>query len=518
MPSIKVRIVRKWAVSFALAMFATLMPPNFAPGIAAPTEISVAAGSCPMGIYANAYGISDGCRGAPIGTPNNVTLFQNPQYFGAGGYALQSGQSYKTRPPWNVAGADYPVGIPGNIKLKDPYAEFLAGRFPAGCTVNPKGNSVGGGIIQCSAKDNLTIDGYDMSGSVTGSGVCYVIGIKAPAGGSYTLNYRNNLHKRLDGCIGRSHSGFAIQIFPGAWSHANFTNNVWDYSPRATGPGSGYMPISLGGNSFQAISFRYNVFKNIPQNLINGNPTNFGLELAYNYIDSYVFDVSNQNHAEVTNLNGGGVRTQYYFHFNNILRGNNPGRGSGTALIWLSAATPNGAVFKDGQIFNNVAIANCDTTLPPSRGQNCRSNAGAAMSEANSMSLVSNQWDRLKISWNYTDYTGALAIGRFSGVYCATPVEFTENRDLVSGGILTSWSDPGVTGIQGYIEGATLTILAKRPIWPGAAITGPGVAAGTQVTGPGFGTQPGNYTVNIPQTVGSISSPVALSQPSGCTR
>ena len=47
------------------------------------------------------------------------------------------------------------------------------------------------------------------------------------------------------------------------------------------------------------------------------------LSMEYNYVDSYVFDVSNQNHAEVTDLNGVGMRLQYYWFFNTILRGKN---------------------------------------------------------------------------------------------------------------------------------------------------------------------------------------------------
>src|SRR5262249_40406116 len=43
--------------------------------------------SCQEGTFSNPDGISDGCPGAPAGTPNNITLFQHTNYFN--GYANQ---------------------------------------------------------------------------------------------------------------------------------------------------------------------------------------------------------------------------------------------------------------------------------------------------------------------------------------------------------------------------------------------------------------------------------------------
>ena len=75
-------------------------------------------GRCLMG---SAY--PDGCPGAPTGTPSTAPgagqgLYQNPGFFT---YARQSGQAaYAVRPPWNVAGVDYAVGIPSSVTLLDP--------------------------------------------------------------------------------------------------------------------------------------------------------------------------------------------------------------------------------------------------------------------------------------------------------------------------------------------------------------------------------------------------------------
>lgn len=87
-------------------------------GITAPSGVVTL---CPKGT-----GTADGCSGAPIAGPNTV---QHSNFFTS--YAKQSGQSYTTRPPWNVAGVDYPVGNPMTV-LKDPNTN--SGSLPAGCS------------------------------------------------------------------------------------------------------------------------------------------------------------------------------------------------------------------------------------------------------------------------------------------------------------------------------------------------------------------------------------------------
>lgn len=117
-------------------------------------------GSCLMG---NAY--PDGCPGAPAGaystTPGTgAGLYRNTAFFI---YARQSGQSaYAVRPPWNVAGVDYSVGIPSNVALRDPTTSL-----PPNCTLNPTGSALGGPIINCGSfahpPANIVINGYDFS-------------------------------------------------------------------------------------------------------------------------------------------------------------------------------------------------------------------------------------------------------------------------------------------------------------------------------------------------------------------
>ena len=135
-------------------------------GIAAPS------GNCPQGTsYTNVRGTPDGCLGAPTGTPDNITLFQNSSYFAS--YANQNGQTYiNSHPPsWNVAGVDYPVGIPGGTVFKDPATATL----PSGCVYSATGSSNNGPKMTCTGSSNPTFDGYDFSGTLIGSHGCVLI-------------------------------------------------------------------------------------------------------------------------------------------------------------------------------------------------------------------------------------------------------------------------------------------------------------------------------------------------------
>ena len=80
-----------------------------------------------------------------------VAEVQHPDFFTS--YALQSGQHYSTRPPWQVAGVDFPVGAPPD-GLRDPLA---AGVLPAGCKYLPNRN-----WVSCSGAD-VTLDRFDFS-------------------------------------------------------------------------------------------------------------------------------------------------------------------------------------------------------------------------------------------------------------------------------------------------------------------------------------------------------------------
>jgi hypothetical protein len=88
-----------------------------------PSQAAMHGGPLPATGCAARPGFADGCAGANANGSVQFTNFFTSR-------ALQSSQTYVTRPPWNVAGVDYPVGVPTNISLKDP----STGTLPTGCT------------------------------------------------------------------------------------------------------------------------------------------------------------------------------------------------------------------------------------------------------------------------------------------------------------------------------------------------------------------------------------------------
>ena len=81
-------------------------------------------------------GFNDGSAGAPAGAPQLPSLLSG----------------YAARPPWQVAGVDYAVGVPSGMTLKDP------------ATINMAGVSVNAAshLIVMSG-NNVTLSGYDFS-------------------------------------------------------------------------------------------------------------------------------------------------------------------------------------------------------------------------------------------------------------------------------------------------------------------------------------------------------------------
>ena len=96
---------------------------------------------------------SDGCASSQPGATTRYANFFT-------GYAAQSGQAkYRTRPPWNVAGVDYPVGYYTPLaRLKDIRQAHLKG-----CDLKVLGGSQ---VLWCTGSGDLLISGYrfDLAG------------------------------------------------------------------------------------------------------------------------------------------------------------------------------------------------------------------------------------------------------------------------------------------------------------------------------------------------------------------
>src|SRR5208283_5623577 len=109
----------------------------------------------PLCPYGSTY--SDGCAGANLNGFYQTTLSA----------LAQSGQAaYATRPPWNIAGVDYPVGHDKTLTLKDPATATL----PSGCAWDAADVK-----IDCENGNNITLDGFNLS--ATGGHICTQIWI-----------------------------------------------------------------------------------------------------------------------------------------------------------------------------------------------------------------------------------------------------------------------------------------------------------------------------------------------------
>jgi hypothetical protein len=107
--------------------------------------------ACPRG---DAY--PDGCADA-----STAATVERPNFFN--GYAGQSGQTLAYRPPWNVAGVDYPVGnITPITSMQDPAVVYKA-TSSDGCTYYPAGanksglNYTYGPELYCDGNTSLNI-------------------------------------------------------------------------------------------------------------------------------------------------------------------------------------------------------------------------------------------------------------------------------------------------------------------------------------------------------------------------
>jgi hypothetical protein len=160
----------------------------------------------------------------------------HPDFFGtwngrayAGGYAQQSGQSYVTRPPWNVCGVDYACGAPSTTGLKDPAAE--AATLPSGCSYGATSSVNGGPQVTCGRGGAAAVfDGWDFTGRSGDEGCVLLVVTPRYNFTTFTLK-RSRIGGAGANCAGRSVQGYVkIQ----SWN-SSITNVVW-YANTCAGP------------------------------------------------------------------------------------------------------------------------------------------------------------------------------------------------------------------------------------------------------------------------------------------
>jgi hypothetical protein len=142
------------------------------------------------------------------------------------------------RPPWNVAGVHYAVGVPRGIALKDPTMETL-----------PRGCSLSGTTVVCSG--TVTLDGYDFS---LHNGTTLSI-----TSGNVTVQNSLFIVGPNQGALGR------IVDVSGA-TNASFLHNEFNGANIAVAVGRG---TTISATNTGTISFKYNYFHNSGGDMID---------------------------------------------------------------------------------------------------------------------------------------------------------------------------------------------------------------------------------------------------------
>jgi hypothetical protein len=373
------------------------------------TSLAVAA-TCPQGTsYTNVRGDGDGCAGAPTGTVDNITLFQHPTFFS--GYANQSGQTYITRPVWNVAGVDYPVGIPGGTSFLDPTVASL----PSGCTYSPTGSSTGGPVVNCTGTVNASFIGYDFTGTKVGSHGCIVLQNQANGTGIFTVK---NSYFCTDSV---NNAGMIGQVNGAGDIPFDIENCVFNGNALNTNKGASAITLSSAPHS----TLKYNVFKSIPGRPVASNALGADI-MEYNYLEDMNFNGS-QGHGEFEINTGQGTHTQTIWAFNTMLL-TPASYYVQTSLLYVSAGYGT-VTWADAEILNNVGIIN---DLNGGRG-------GEGFVDYNQNQTASLFED------NYIDSTGSFYRSAVQGATCAVPIIQARNYNLITGAAvtLTNLRSPG---------------------------------------------------------------------------
>jgi len=209
---------------------------------------------CPQG-SAN----PDGCAASP-----RTATVQHANFFS--GYANQSGQSYATRPPWNVAGVDYPVGVyTAAGQLLDP---TLAASLPAGCAFVAADDAV-----DCRGSGSLDVKGLDFS--LHG-------GVRLHIYGGYTgtctvedNNFKNGASS--DGVFG------SLVRFDHSTCNRVIQSNTFDGNAAAFPGKLIYLVFDTGTGNFTSLT-QYNAYLNCPQKC-ELFPASATITNQYNYVE-----------------------------------------------------------------------------------------------------------------------------------------------------------------------------------------------------------------------------------------
>jgi hypothetical protein len=354
----------------------------------------------------------DGCKTAPgLAGARAGTLIQFSDFFS--GYANQTDQNYNKRPPWNVAGVDYPVGIQVGTALKDP-----AINTPRGCTFGLTASPAGGPQLRCTG-DSPVVQGYEF-GEIGGHACTTLLMANAATG----LEIIKNNH--FSNCSNTDNSTYLVETQNGSTADVVFSNNVVNGN-WATG--SLLKSAQLVFYTTGALTQEYNAILDMPIRPQGSGCTvcdHIGdLLTRYNLFISFA-NVRGGSHGEIQEqtLSRAQQTTQdnTIYSFNTILQPRTALDGQTTALIYASGGGASmNPIYKNLVVDHNTEITNL--------------NGGKVTTATAGVTITNGTYLSVKYIENYLDKTGAYFYFLCQGVNTILPFAplLSGNMDLVSG-------------------------------------------------------------------------------------
>jgi hypothetical protein len=357
-----------------------------------------------------------------------------PKFFSS--YAPQNGQAYVTRPPWNVAGVDYAVGIRSAYagRLKDPATAPL----PTGCAF------YGGSMpyVECANVHNLNISGYNFGATPVGA-----VQLDIKGGVTGTLTISND--KFFNGpTVDKQYYDVII-------NNSNSANVVMKYD-YFNGNGvkipTGALASIVSDYSTGSLIFQYNAMLDVPSKAIGYAPGNSNVNISYNFGEGLNF--GSPVHSEFTI---GTTRGSEEVGYNTFLVNNN--NEGATANIYLDSGEAGGTV-SSARVDHNVLVSNYNPRM--------KSDTSSYLLEPGGQTF-----DSINFSDNYFDPNGSY--GCIYPAFNANKQTFTGNVDMIDGsrvggvggcnysnGVLPFQSN-GVLPSQSLIEAAADAVPSVIP-------------------------------------------------------
>lgn len=214
--------------------------------------VATLSAQCPRG---TSFG--DGCSSSPAGTPQYPSMLS----------------SYAIRPPWNVAGVEYHVGVPAGKVLTD-WRNISNPRL----TVNSNGN------IQCSSAGAVTLDSIDFS---LGTGIQQLYDPNS----SCTWTVTNSFF-----ACGSGGGGNVAMVFV---DNVTLKNNTFDSTNCRVGA-AGLSSFITGGGS---IIMQYNWLKHGNQHVLEtgtGGPIDYRFNLIEDMVPGGSATGQHENFQQLT--------------------------------------------------------------------------------------------------------------------------------------------------------------------------------------------------------------------------